>query len=104
MFATLAMAAKYPSVDEVFHVKSGTTHGGCDKYKRTLNGWWSDCQLLIDASMALITDAKDNPDSRQYLETFFKIDSAPHHPHRSKFNLLPGGGGGGEAGYKPVLD
>lgn len=98
------MAAKYPSVDEVFHVKSGTTHGGCDKYKRTLNGWWSDCQLLIDASMALITDAKDNPDSRQYLETFFKIDSAPHHPHRSKFNLLPGGGGGGEAGYKPVLD
>ena len=54
---------------DVFHVKEGTTHGGCDEVN--VDAWFADVVTLINAASEGVIAA--DPDSRKYLNTFFKI-------------------------------
>lgn len=57
------------AITDVFHVKGGTTKGGCDG--KNIVGWFADVERLIDS--AETGAAATDQDSRKYLQTFFSI-------------------------------
>ncbi|KAK2072484.1 hypothetical protein P8C59_006834 [Phyllachora maydis] len=70
-FIARPTSATPPTVNEVFHIKPGTTAGGCDNHASLLRDWFKDAQALTDAALRRVqrTDA----DSAQYLATFFGL-------------------------------
>ena len=57
------------AITDVFHVKGGTTKGGCDG--KNIAGWFADVETLINS--AETGAAATDQDSRKYLQTFFSI-------------------------------
>jgi hypothetical protein len=63
------------TIDDLFVVKGGTTDGGCDNQKATINQWLTDTQTLVDAGLK-ITDPSVYPTdnvARRNLQNFFGI-------------------------------
>ncbi|KAH7121438.1 hypothetical protein EDB81DRAFT_891015 [Dactylonectria macrodidyma] len=62
------------AINDVFNVQPGTTEGGCDDHKDSLDKWFADSQTLINA--AAVGVAATDADSLSYLNGFFSIKPA----------------------------
>lgn len=75
------ISARAGTIDDVFHIKTGTVNGGCDNYD--VVQWWNDGRVLADSAGQALRNAKSskangvtNSDSQKHIWTFFKLDAA----------------------------
>ncbi|KAJ3459648.1 hypothetical protein MRS44_015721 [Fusarium solani] len=75
------ISARAGTIDDVFHIKTGTEKGGCDDYD--VVQWWNDGRVLAGAADQVLRNARTskangvtNSDSQKHLWTFFKVDAA----------------------------
>ena len=75
------ISARAGTIDDVFHIKTGTEKGGCDNYD--VIQWWNDGRVLAGAADQVLRNARTskangvtNSDSQKHLWTFFKLDAA----------------------------
>ncbi|RSL62920.1 hypothetical protein CEP54_005458 [Fusarium duplospermum] len=74
------LSARAGTIDDVFHIKTGTTLGGCDNYD--VVQWWNDGRTLASSAYQVLNSARaakangiTNSDSQMHLWTFFKVDA-----------------------------
>jgi hypothetical protein len=72
-----SILAADPTLQTIFHVKSGSTAGGCtDKKQSTLATWLTESRELAKAGVQAFDDAaKGNKDAEHALSQFLGIDS-----------------------------